>query len=99
MKYLGIKEFVEKGFLQEVNRKFFHPLGVALSVIKDTETGEHLLGGLWDYRDEPEGVFFGQNVIDKEKVNYVETLRLSKVSARLLIDDVTTDNNGIQVEE
>lgn len=32
IKYLNIKEFREKGYLQEANRRFFHPLGVALEV-------------------------------------------------------------------
>jgi hypothetical protein len=29
---INIKEFREKGYLQEANRRFFHPLGLALSV-------------------------------------------------------------------
>lgn len=99
MEYMDINEFVERGFLQEVNRKFFHPLGVALSVVKDTETDGYALYRIWDYRDDPEGIFFAQDVINEEKVNYIEALRLSKVSARLSTGDVTTDNNGIQVRE
>jgi hypothetical protein len=27
-------EFREKGYLQEVNRRFFHPLGIALAAIR-----------------------------------------------------------------
>ncbi len=29
---MSFEEFVEKGYLQEVNRRFFHPLGLALRV-------------------------------------------------------------------
>ncbi len=37
-KFLDLKEFVETGYLQEANRLFFHPLGLALAVsVVDTE--------------------------------------------------------------
>lgn len=32
IKYMDVAEFRELGFLQEANRQFFHPLGLALSV-------------------------------------------------------------------
>jgi len=53
VKRISIKEFREFGFLHEVNRVFFHPLGLALEVIIDRETGEERLGGIWDCRDDP----------------------------------------------
>lgn len=62
---ISIKEFREKGYLQEVNRRFFHPLGLALEVIIDDKTGEEKLGGVWDYRDDPEGIAFGKDVTSK----------------------------------
>jgi len=33
--HMDIKEFKERGYLQEVNRKFLHPLGLALEVVID----------------------------------------------------------------
>ncbi len=36
-KYIDIREFVEEGFLQEANRLFFHPLGLALVAKFDTD--------------------------------------------------------------
>ena len=81
MKYMDIKEFREKGFLQEVNRQFLHPLGLALSVDIDDE-GKETLSSIWDYRDDPEGVAFGPGMIDLEKAAEVEELRLSKDLAR-----------------
>ena len=45
------------GFLQEANRIFFHPLGLALEVVVE-EDGTERLGGVWDYRDDPEGMIF-----------------------------------------
>ena len=80
VKRMPIKEFREYGFLQEVNRLFFHPLGLALTVVKQ-DNGEERLGGIWDYRDDPEGMAFGDNP-DWDKMARVEELRVSKLNAR-----------------
>jgi len=55
--YMSITEFREKGFLQEANRLFFHPLGLALE-IGTGEDGVEYLSGIWDYRDDEEGMLF-----------------------------------------
>lgn len=60
IKRMDIKEFRQMGLLAEVNRTFFHPLGLALEIIVDDESGETKLGGIWDYRDDPEGMLFSQ---------------------------------------
>lgn len=57
IKRIDIGEFREAGYLQEVNRLFFHPLGMALEVMADDD-GVRSLGGVWDYRDDPEGMGF-----------------------------------------
>lgn len=59
IKRMDIKEFREFGFLQEANRQFFHPLGLALEIVIEDD-GTERLGGIWDYRDDPEGVYFGE---------------------------------------
>jgi len=82
-KRIDIKEFRELGFLQEVNRLFFHPRGLALEVIVDLETGQESLGGVWDYRDDPEGIFFGDGSLpDPKKAKYVESLFQEKALIR-----------------
>lgn len=58
MKHIDIKEFRELGFLQEANRLFFHLHGLALEVTVEDDGSEHL-SGVWDYRDDPEGIAFG----------------------------------------
>lgn len=58
VKYMPIQEFLSLGFLQEANRQFFHPCGLALECRQDGDTGEWKLAGVWDYRDDPEGVAF-----------------------------------------
>jgi len=57
IKYMSIKEFREKGYLQELNRRFLHPLGLALE-ISIQDNGKEVLGGIWDYRDDPEGIYY-----------------------------------------
>lgn len=96
VKRIDIKEFRFLGFLQEVNRKFFHPLGLALEVIVNDD-GTEELGGVWDYRDDEEGIFFSKDIMDKSKANYVEALRLSKVDFRKTCDNAgEVDESGIQ---
>ena len=99
IKRIDIKEFREKGFLYEANRKFFHPLGLALEVIIDDDTGDEQLGGIWDYRGDPEGMFYSNDRINEERTKYIEDLRLSKVDARKKAEDVSVDDNGIQIKK
>lgn len=55
---MSIKQFRTNGYLQEVNRRFLHPLGLALEVFVESD-GTESLSGVWDYRDDPEGVTYG----------------------------------------
>lgn len=82
VKRMDIKEFRELGLLQEANRWFFHPLGLALEVTINEETGEDVLGGVWDFRDDPEGIAFADGVIDPSKADYVKNLKASKTKTR-----------------
>jgi hypothetical protein len=59
MKHMEIKEFIESGYLQEANRQFFHPLGLALVIKEDKMLGIVSISGVWDCRDDPEGIYFG----------------------------------------
>lgn len=68
---MNIKEFREIGLLQEINRLFLHPLGLALSVEVD-ENGNEELRDIWDYRNDPEGIIFGENVITPKKIQDVK---------------------------
>jgi hypothetical protein len=97
---IDIKEFRRLGILQEVNRKFFHPLGLALEVIVNDD-GTETLGGIWDYREDPEGNFFSEDMIRQEAIDYVEKLRKSKIKARKEIQEeynVKVDKSGIQIK-
>jgi hypothetical protein len=82
---MSIKEFLESGLLQEVNRQFFHPRGLALDVVvpdDPTLDDEYKLGGVWDYRDDPEGMIFGHD-LDQNKHDRVEEMLKCKAEERL----------------
>ena len=79
IKKMDLQEFFEKGYLQEVNRQFLHPLGLALEMSFDDTNGSVNISGVWDYRDDPEGVIFDlKNSNDdrknkfKNKARYIE---------------------------
>ena len=75
IKRITPREFQERGYLQEANRLFFHPLGLALEVTicrhdgrdgsephdaADCPIPDGLFSGCWDNRDDPEGILFGE---------------------------------------
>lgn len=67
----------DDGYLQEANRQFFHPLGLALAVTvaDDGETGTL---SILDARDDPEGFSFvqGDDLLKKaERVSRIATAR------------------------
>lgn len=67
IKRIDIKEFREKGYLQELNRNFLHPLGLALEVFED-ENGSEQLGGIWDYREDKEGIYYNLNNSKSDRI-------------------------------
>ena len=73
-KKINLKEFREKGYLQEVNRRLLHPLGLTLEVIVEDD-GSERLGGVQDYRDAEDGIYYGLSDADfdwKLKLNFLK---------------------------
>ena len=68
IKRIDIKEFREKGYLQELNRRFLHPLGFALEVVINDD-GTERLGGIWDYREDKEGIYYNISNSDLNRQN------------------------------
>ncbi len=61
VKYLSMKELIEGGYLQELNRQLLHPLGLALEVTLDEgHPRGGYVSGVWDSREDPEGFAFGE---------------------------------------
>ena len=79
MKYMSIRDFIELGYLQEVNRQLLHPLGLALEVTQEDD-GAARLSGVWDCRDDLEGIVFGN--VDPFKADHVETEEVRRRPAR-----------------
>lgn len=84
IKLMDIKEFVELGLLQEVNRLFFHPRGLALQVTVSDDGSKYRLDGVWDYREDPEGICFGNldPKVSNRKAVTVQQLLDSKAQFR-----------------
>lgn len=59
IKYMDIAMFRTQGWVQEINRRFLHPAGLAIEVDIDKD-GHERLGGIQDYSDDPEGMIFGE---------------------------------------
>lgn len=81
-KTMTVKEFREQGYLQELNRQFLHPLGLALEVVVE-EDGTMRFGEVWDSREDPEGFIFGWNLIDKEKAAAIEHEQRARSNVRI----------------
>lgn len=87
---MSIKEFREKGYLQEVNRRFFHPLGLALQIIINKDGTESL--GILDCREDEEGVCFGfKNLLSgpintfRNKSKFIDDELAKRATKRALI--------------
>jgi hypothetical protein len=67
IKMMDIKEFRELGLLVEVNRQFFHPIGLEMIVAidEDNEDNEEFLWGIRDFRENPRGMLYEELEIDK----------------------------------
>ena len=56
---MDLKEFRDGGYLQEINRRFLHPLGLALAMAVENETRKPTgIMKVWDAREDPEGFIF-----------------------------------------
>ena len=89
VKRITIEEFRKKGYLQELNRRFLHPLGLALEVIVH-KSGKESLGGIWDYREDPEGIYYDlenseENRLDMftEKSEFIESEFTKRAEGRI----------------
>lgn len=73
-KYMKIKEFIEKGYLQELNRRFLHPLGLALEAVENNS--EFKLNGIIDCRKDKEGIYFDlKNSNPERKLKFIKNFK------------------------
>lgn len=96
IKYLDIKEFRESGLLAELNRTFLHPLGLALEVSVEND-GTEKLGGIWDYRDDPEGMLYSKEHFPTEKIKKAQEFIKQKHELRMkVLGFVYQDFNNLE---
>lgn len=84
---MSMKKFRKLGFLQELNRQFLHPMGLAIgfNCDYDEEKDEWIPNGgitIQDYREDKEGIRFASGLLDKEKAESVEELQEKKHEER-----------------
>lgn len=70
------KQFRELGLLQEINRQFLHPRGMALEVIVCEQPELQVFGAVWDSREDPEGfVYAGEILPTEDKAEHAKKLQ------------------------
>lgn len=106
MKEMSLREFVDSGLLQEINRRLLHPMGLALSMVYPTEgTPEQLetpigFGPVYDAREDPEGFCFAEGNKDftRQKEESVDKMlnakRVSRWDALGYFVQMTPDPEG-----
>lgn len=77
---LTAQEFRDIGYLQEVNRLLLHSAGLALEIVP--HDGDLIIGRVWDYRLDDEGIVFAPGVIDSEKAERVGAERQRHADVR-----------------
>ena len=85
LKQMDITEFMEEGYLSEINRRFLHPLGLALFVSNtDEEPDVWHLGGVYDERDDPEGWRMGEQILPevRRKMKNIQRIEKARKPAR-----------------
>ena len=80
MERLTAEQMRSEGYLQEVNRRFFHPLGLALALTIDDKTA--MSAEVWDERDDPEGWFFNPHEIKEEHIIKIDAEIAAKKDVR-----------------
>jgi len=63
-KTISLEDFYKSGKLQEVNRRFFHRLNMAL-FLKINKNNEYEIDGIYYF---PDGINFNVNTLDKEEI-------------------------------
>lgn len=84
-KRMTVKTFVDEGFLQELNRQFLHPMGLALGVEYPTDSepdNENFKAFVIDARTDPQSIAFGAGVLDAAKATHVATVNRDQRARR-----------------
>lgn len=80
--YMRIQEALDLGVIQEVNRLVLHPLGLALEVSTPERSAFATQMRIWDYREDPEGIYFADDTVKAEKAERIAELMLERRAGR-----------------
>jgi hypothetical protein len=80
---MSLEEFYSAGFLQEVNRLFFHPHGLSLNLKYKGKSSIPVGLVVLDGRFDPEGFMYGEEELDYQKVIDVFSERQRHTHARI----------------
>ncbi len=83
---MSVKTFVNEGYLQELNRRFLHPIGVALGFYvpdDDEPDTDEPRAFFIDARNDPEGMTFASGQIDFTKIQKINTQQMMRRGTRL----------------
>lgn len=80
---MPLTQFARIGYLQEVNRRFLHPMGLAIALSKDNDTGAVRFLGIQDHSEDPEGMTFKSfSESDVERGQRIDALYKQALLAR-----------------
>lgn len=85
---LTVKEIVDMGLLQEINRQFLHPLGFALGAPGEKDRLDPLATfGIWRMEEKNKEITFGNwpicsELIDKDKMHSMKDLQRTRFNQR-----------------
>lgn len=88
--YFEPEDFINDGYLQEVNRQVLHSAGLAMEVstVKVGKEVVWMISGVWDYRTDPEGMMFGSDsdpIVWQMKIDAVADEQRKHEKARVAI--------------
>lgn len=82
---ITVAEFRAGGYLQEVNRRLLHPLGLAL--VAESLEGFEVIRGVRDDRADPEGIIYAAGTIpeaERARAARIDAEWATRATARLL---------------
>lgn len=80
--YMSLKDFKDRGYLQEANRIFFHPLGLQLEVNTNNIDGIEEIQIL-DRSIVPEGLVMSEEEITSEKAKEIAKYFFFEINKRM----------------
>ena len=98
MKKIDIKEFVDVGYLQEINRTFLHPLGLALTV-KIDKNNNYQIDSILDFRDDDEGIYYDLANSDNKKLEKFKVKKENIERIKQIKEEKRKEKLGFNIEQ